>query len=109
MPPGGTQRPSSWRLMARTRPSSRKTMPVTLTEWRGRSVIRCPFVAEAPEVAREHVDGDLQYPACPVECQPCHLKAVLGTTDPQELGFFLIWAARFALFHEPLHTMAAFG
>ena len=57
-PPGGTQRPSSWRLMARTRPSSRRTMPVTLTEWRGRSVICRPFIAEPPEVAREHVDGD---------------------------------------------------
>jgi hypothetical protein len=38
-PPGGAQRPSSSRLMTSTRSSSRVTIAVTLTEWRGISLL----------------------------------------------------------------------
>src|SRR5690348_1202482 len=60
-PPGGTQRPSSDRWIASTRPSSRNTIPVTLTEWRGNSPIgpplrRCPLVGQSPLLAGEDVD-----------------------------------------------------
>src|SRR5215475_3475661 len=82
-------RPSSARWMTRTRPSSRNTIPVTLTEWRGRSsigarLLRCPLVGQPPLLAGEDVDDRLYRQVILGVGDADNLQHLLGLGEPQE-------------------------
>src|SRR5215475_7147817 len=75
--------------MTRTRPSSRNTIPVTLTEWRGRSsigarLLRCPLVGQPPLLAGEDVDDRLYRQVILGEGDADNLQHLLGLGEPQE-------------------------
>src|SRR5215467_10613854 len=105
-PPGGTQRPSSDRWIASTRPSSRNTIPVTLTEWRGSSptdppLLCCPLVGQPPLLAGEDVDDRLHWQVVFGVGDAGDLQHVLGLGKPQEVCFFGPRVACLDLLDEP--------